>query len=75
MYYEVWSKIEKELDQWEQNFRNLTAGLIAMTVEWSLIKVEQDWEYCIKEKSEYEMSTVKMNDFERIGKQANKSKE
>ena len=42
VWYEVWSKIEKVLDQWEQSCWKTTAGLIATTAEWSLIKVE--WE-------------------------------
>ena len=33
VYYEVWSKIEKVLYQWEQTFRKTTAGAMAMTAE------------------------------------------
>ena len=43
-----------------------TEGSIAMTAERGLIKVEMKWKYCTKEKSEYEMSTVNKNDFEKM---------
>ena len=42
VYYEVWSKIEKVLQQWEQSCIKTIVGSIEMTVEWSLIKIEQD---------------------------------
>ena len=55
------------VNQREQNCRKTTAGSIATTVEWSLVKVEWEKECCTKAKSEYEMSTVKKSDFERMG--------
>ena len=49
-----------------QKVKTHTEESIAITAERRLIKVEMEWKYCTKEKSEYEMSTVKKNDFERM---------
>ena len=49
-----------------QKVKTHTEESIAITAERRLIKVEMEWKYCTKEKSEYEMSTVNKNDFEKM---------